>query len=84
MALVNVTGVTLRNCNGEPLPDAVFRNIGTVEPLEYISIHNTNFRGLIPAPGANVRGTRVLLKMNKMRCQIFQTKLTNSRQYGIL
>ena len=81
---MNVTGVILRNDNGEPLPDGVFRTIGTAEPLEYISIYNTNFRGLIPAPGANVRGARVLLKMNKMRCQIFQTKLTNSRQHGIL
>ena len=81
---MNVAGILLQKRNGEPLSDAVFKNTKTGEPVEYIFIHNRNFRGLIPAPGANVRGARVLLKMSKMRCLIFQTKLTNSRQCGIL
>ena len=81
---MNASGVTLRNSTGEILEDVEFRITETNTPLEVMYVYDLNFWGVLPIPNAHIKGRRLLLKMSKVKCQIFQMKLTNSRQYGIL
>ena len=81
---MNASGITLRNSTGEILKDVEFRITETNTPLEVMYVYNLNFWGVLPIPDVHIKGHRLLLKMSKFRCQIFQWKLTNSRQYGIL
>lgn len=81
---MNAASITLRNSTGEILEDVEFRITETNTPLEVMYVYNLNFRGVLPIPNAHIKGRRLLLKMSKVKCQIFQWKLTNSRQYGIL
>ena len=84
MALVNAASIALSNGNGEILEDVEFRTPETNTPLEVMYVYNLDFWGVLPIPNAHIKGRRLLLKMSKVKCQIFQWKLTNSRQYGIL
>ena len=81
---MNAASIALRNSTGEILEDVEFRITETNTPLEVMYVYNLNFWGVLPIPNVHIRGHRLLLKMDKFRCQIFQWKLTNSRQYGIL
>ena len=81
---MNAAGITLSKSTIEILEDVEFRNTGTKTPLEVIYVYDSDFWGVLPTPNAHIKGHRLLLKMSKFRCQIFQWKLTNSRQYGIL
>ena len=81
---MNASGITLRNSTGEILKDVEFRITETNTPLEVMYVYNLDFWGVLPIPNAHIKGRRLLLKMSKVKCQIFQWKLTNSRQYGIL
>ena len=75
--------ITDRN-TGEPLENVEFRDTKTNTPLEVMYVDDLDFWGVLPIPNVHNKGRRLLLKMSKFRCQIFQWKLTNSRQYGIL
>lgn len=81
---MNAAGITLSKSTGEILEDVEFRNTETNTPLEVIYVRDSDFWGVLPIPNAHTKGHRLLLKMSKFRCRIFQWKLTNSRQYGIL
>ena len=84
MALTKATSIALSNSTGEILEDVEFRNTETNTPLEVMYVYDLDFWGVLPIPNAHIKGRRLLLKMSKVKCQIFQWKLTNSRQYGIL
>ena len=81
---MKAASIALSNSNGEILEDVEFRTPETNTPLEVMYVYDLNFWGLLPIPNAHIKGRRLLLKMSKVKCQIFQMKLTNSRQYGIL
>ena len=81
---MNAASITLRNSTGEILEDVEFRITETNTPLEVMYVYDLDFWGVLPIPNAHIKGRRLLLKMSKVKCQIFQWKLTNSRQYGIL
>ena len=81
---MKAASIALSNSNGEILEDVEFRTPETSTPLEVMYVYDLNFWGVLPIPNAHIKGRRLLLKMSKVKCQIFQWKLTNSRQYGIL
>ena len=81
---MNAASIALSNGSGEILEDVEFRTLGTNTPLEVMYVYDLDFWGVLPIPNAHIKGRRLLLKMSKVKCQIFQWKLTNSRQYGIL
>ena len=81
---MKAASIALSNSNGEILEDVEFIAPETNTPLEVMYVYDLNFWGVLPIPNAHIKGRRLLLKMSKVKCQIFQWKLTNSRQYGIL
>ena len=81
---MNAASIALSDGNGKILEDAEFRTPETNTPLEVMYVYDLDFWGVLPIPNAHIKGRRLLLKMSKVKCQIFQWKLTNSRQYGIL
>ena len=81
---MKAASIALSNSNGEILEDVEFIAPETNTPLEVMYVYDLDFWGVLPIPNAHIKGRRLLLKMSKVKCQIFQWKLTNSRQYGIL
>ena len=81
---MKAASIALSNSNGEILEDVEFIAPETSTPLEVMYVYDLDFWGVLPIPNAHIKGRRLLLKMSKVKCQIFQMKLTNSRQYGIL
>ncbi len=82
---MNAAGITISSRRtGEILENVEFRDTETNTPLEVMYVYDLDFWGVLPIPNVHNNGRRLLLKMSKFRCQIFQWKLTNSRQYGIL
>ena len=85
MALMKAAGVVItRREDNEPLGDVEFRDRRTNTPIDVMFVDDRNFKGLIPLPLAHAEGARLLLKMKKLRCLLFQRKLTNCRQSATL